>query len=200
MSGHDAGPLRTASSAASLTSGSTPRMCTAMLAGLVSSRIAGMLARDRLQLGEQPAVELVELGREPLDEPEVELGAVAADQVHLARQAGERRQVAQRAPGDHRDHGLRQRRQRTDGSDRLRQRAGGRRIVDERRERAVVVAADEQLRDARNPAECGAQLGVEPAVRHDVSLRAPRRSSPNRAVVAPLLSMTVTPSTISMPR
>ena len=159
-----------------------------------------MLARDCLQLGQQPTVELVELGREPLDEPQVELGPVAADQMHLARQARERGQVAQGAARDHRDHGLRQRRQRADGGDRLRQRARGSRIVDERREGAVVVAADEQLRDTRNPAECGAQLGVEPAVGHDVSLRAPRRSRPNHAVLAPLLSMTVTPSTISMPR
>ena len=96
--------------------------------------------------------------------PEVELRAVAPDQVHLAREAGERRQVAQRPAGDDRDDGLRQRRERPDGRDGLRERAGRRRIVDERRERAVVVAPDEQLGDARNPAERGAQLGVEPAL------------------------------------
>ena len=171
-----------------------------MLAGLVSSRIPGCVARDRLQLGEQPAVELVELRRKPLDEAQVELGAVAPDQVHLARQARERRQVAQRAARDHRDDGLRQRRQRADGGDGLRQRAGRRRIVDERREGAVVVAPDEQLGDARDPAERGAQLGVEPSVRHDVCFRARDGSSRNGAVVSPLLSMTVTPFTISMPR
>ena len=75
---------------------------------------AAVLPRDRLQLGEQPAVELVELGREALDEAEVELGAVAPDEVHLAREPRERRQVAQRPAGDHRDDGLRQRRERAD--------------------------------------------------------------------------------------
>ena len=156
-----------------------------------------MLARDRLQLGEQPAVELVELRRKPLDEAEVELGAVAPDQVHLARQPRERRQVAQRAARDDRDDGLRQRRERADGRDGLRQRAGGRRIVDERRERAVVVATDEQLGDARDPAERSAQLGVEPPF---VTTCAPRADGSSRnGPCTPLLSMTLTPSTISMP-
>ena len=100
-------------------------------------------------------------GREPLDEAEVELGAVAADEVHLARQARERRQVAERATGDDGDRGLRQRGERTDRGDRLGQRLGRGRVVDERRERAVVVAADEELRHPRDAAERRAQLGVE---------------------------------------
>ena len=40
--------------------------------------------------------------------PDVELGAVAADQMDLAGQPGQRGEVAQRPPGDHRDRRLRQ--------------------------------------------------------------------------------------------
>ena len=116
-------------------------------------------------------MELAQLGREPLDEAEVELGAVAADEVHLAREARERRQVAERAARDDGDDGLRQRGQRPHGGDGLGQRPCRRGIVDERREGAVVVAPDEELGNARDPAERRAQLGVEPAVRHDVCVR-----------------------------
>ena len=48
----------------------------------------------------------------------------------------------------------------------FRQRACGARVVDEGRERPVVVATDEKLRDARNPPESRAQLGIELTVRH----------------------------------
>ena len=68
------------------------------------------------------------------------------------------------AAGDDRDDRLRECRERPDGRDRLRERAGRRRIVDEWRERAVVVAPDQQLGDARDAAEGGAQVGVEPAL------------------------------------
>ena len=70
------------------TSGSAPRVCTATLAGFVSSRTPGWARGDRSQLGEQPVVELEQLGCEPLDEADVELRAVAADEVDLARAAG----------------------------------------------------------------------------------------------------------------
>ena len=47
---------------------------------------ARMGTRDRRQLGEELVVKLAELRVEALDEAEVELGAVAADEMHLARQ------------------------------------------------------------------------------------------------------------------
>ena len=142
--------------------------------GLRLEADAGEVADDRRQLREQLVVEIVLFGCEPLDEPEVELRAVAADQVHLAREAGEGREVAQRATGDHGDDGLGKRSQRPDGCHGLGQRPGGRGVVDERSERSVVVAADQQLRHARDVREGGAQFGVEAAVRHDL-LRPLRR-------------------------
>ena len=66
--------------------GSAPRTCTATLAGFFSRRTPGYGARDRRQLGEELVVELAELRIEALDEAEVELGAVAADEMDLARQ------------------------------------------------------------------------------------------------------------------
>ena len=45
--------------------------------------------------------------------------------------------------------------------DRLGKRAGGGRVVDERRERSVVVAADEKLRHARDAPDRRAEVGLE---------------------------------------
>ena len=117
--------MRTASSAGALTAGSTPRVCTATLAGLRLQPDAGVVARRSTgSAARSRSCELAQLGREPLDEADVELGAVAADQVHLAGQPGERGQVAQRPAGDDRHGGLRQRGQRPDRRDRLGQRDG----------------------------------------------------------------------------
>ncbi len=117
-------------------------------------------------------VQLDQLGREPLDEPQVELRAVAADEVHLARQARQRRQVAQRATRNDRDRRLRQRCQSPDGGDRLGERLRLRRVVDERRERAVVVAADEEL---GHPWRCGR---ARRATRHRASTSMPGSCAP----------------------
>ncbi len=88
-SGHAAGPDRTASATESATSGAALRRCTAMLAGLRSSRTPSALRVEPHQLVFQPLAQRDRLRREPLDEPDVELGAVAADQMYLAGQAGQ---------------------------------------------------------------------------------------------------------------
>ena len=54
-------------------------------------------ACDRAQLGEEPVVEVAQLRLESLDEAEVELRAVAADEMDLAREPRERREVAEGA-------------------------------------------------------------------------------------------------------
>jgi hypothetical protein len=107
-------------------------------------------ARDLRQLQEESAVELAELGLESLDEAEVELRAVAADEVHLARKTRQGGKIAERSARDHGDHGLGERGQRAHRRDGLGKRPGCRRVVDERSERAVVVATDEELRYLRD--------------------------------------------------
>ena len=99
-----------------------------------------LAVRQGPDLAAEPGTQVGQLGRDPLDEADVELGAVAADQVHLAGQPGQRGQITQRSPGDDRDRGLRKRGQGTDRGDCLRQRGGMRGIVHNGRERAVVVA------------------------------------------------------------
>ena len=135
-----------------------------------------MVPNDRRQRREQLAWRSCCSGCEPLDEPEVELRAVAPDQVHLAREPGEGRQVSQRATGDHGDDRLRKRGERPDGCHGLGQRPGGGWVVDEWSERSVVVAPDQQLRDARYVGEGGAQFRVKASVCHDL-LRSLRRWS-----------------------
>ena len=59
-----------------------------------------------------PGAQVDQFGSQPLDEPDVELRPVAAHQVYLAGQPGQRRQVAQCPAGHHGHRGLRQRGQR----------------------------------------------------------------------------------------
>ena len=87
-------------------------------------------------------------------EADVELGAVAADEMDLLRQSRERCEVVQRAAGDHGHAGVAERGQRAQRRDRLAARPRLAGHVDDRRERAVVVAGDEQVRLAREPREC----------------------------------------------
>ena len=82
-------------------------------------------------------------GLERTREADVELGAVAADEVDLLGQARERGEIVQAASRDHRHAGVGERCQRAQRRDRLAPRAGLLRDVDDRRQRAVVVARDE---------------------------------------------------------
>ena len=67
------------------------------------------------ELGLQPPVQLPRLLVERVDEADVELGAVAADEVHLGRQPRERGEVTQRAAGDDGGGGLVQTGERSEG-------------------------------------------------------------------------------------
>ena len=93
------------------------------------------------------------VGGERAREADVELGAVAADEVDLLGQPRERGEIVQRATRDHGDAGVGERGERAQSRDRLAPRARVAGDVDDRCERAVVVAGDEQVRLAREPRE-----------------------------------------------
>jgi hypothetical protein len=126
---------------------------------------------DLADRGLQPRADLDQLGRQALDEPDVELGPVAAHEVYLGGESGEGGEVAQGPAGDHRDRGLRQRGQSADGGDGLgqRHRLGG--IEHDRRQRAVVVAGDQQVGHSRDPADRPPQVGVDLAERALVKVK-----------------------------
>ena len=122
--------------------------------GLVLHEHAGPLGGDGVQVVGDPVAQRQRLRGQRPREADVELGAVAADQMDLLRQSRERREVVQRAARDHGHAGVAERGQRAQRRDRLAARARLARHVDDRRERAVVVARDEQVRLAREPRKC----------------------------------------------
>ena len=95
-----------------------------MLAGLISSWTPSWSSVIRSSSASSAGAGRWRPVVERVHEADVELGAVAADQVHLGRQAGQRRQVAQRAAGDHGGGGLVQAGERAQRADRLGHRAG----------------------------------------------------------------------------
>ena len=120
---------------------------------LVLDEHAGTRRRDRVQVLGHAVAQRERLGRERAGEADVELGAVAADEVDLLGQARERGEVVQRAARDHGHARVGERGERAQRGDRLAARARVAGYVDDRRERAVVVAGDEQVRLAREPRE-----------------------------------------------
>ena len=139
-----AGPERTAFSTASACSGAALRTCTATLAGLTSSCTPGWSATSALQRAAQPPVQRLGLLVQRVHEAHVELGPVAADQVHLGGQPGQRGQVAQGAAGDDGGGGLVQAGQRAQRANRFRSRPSLLGVFHDGRQRAVVVAGHQQ--------------------------------------------------------
>ena len=164
MFGHAPGPQRTSSSARFATASICRSHVHSDARRLDLEANAVVRGGDRRELHPQPLVQLDQLRCEPLDEAEVEFGAVTADQVHLAREARERGEVAKSAARDDGDGRLWQGGERTDGGDCLGQRLGPRRVVDEGRERSVVITRDQELGHPRDPAQRSAQLGVQDTV------------------------------------
>ncbi|CAB4962427.1 unannotated protein [freshwater metagenome] len=118
---------------------------------------------------------------ERMDEVDVELRPVAADEVDLMWQPREGGKVAQGATRHDRDCGRRETRQCAKCRDRLWDRDSGRGILHDRREGAVVVGGHEQIRCARDRAQGGEQIGVEPSARHRCVAMSPRESRNERA-------------------
>ena len=133
-----------------------------------SGRPRGDLVELADHLGAAPADLLGERARES----GFELASVGADEVDFRGQAAQGGEVAQRAAGDHRDVRVGERRQGTQRDDRLThgQRLSG--VVDVPRNRAVVVAGDQQDRhrddvvDDRRPSVV-VPFGVTRCDRHD---------------------------------
>ena len=91
--------------------------------GLELDRHARPQGGDRVQLVDHAVAQRERLGRQSAREADVELGAVAADEVDLLGQARERGEVVQRAARDDRDARVGQRREGTQRGDRLALRA-----------------------------------------------------------------------------
>ena len=92
---------------------------------------------------------------EPTDAGRFELRAVTPDEMHLVGKPRERGEIAQRPARHHGDMGVGQHGQSTQAGDRRPKRMGVGGNVDERGDRAVVVAGDEQHRGAPR---CGQRL------------------------------------------
>jgi hypothetical protein len=113
----------------------------------------------QVALDARPQVQLA-LGQ-ALAEAEVELPAVAADQVDLGGQAGQPGEIPQRPARDDRHVGVGQGGQRPQRDHRVRPRRGGHRVVHDGRHGAVVVARDQQLGRARQVLDLGFELIVD---------------------------------------
>ena len=93
-------------------------------------------------------------------EIDVELAPVGADEVDLGREAAERSEVPQRAAGDHGDVGLGQCSESSQRHRCLAKRQWGHRVVDEGRDRAVVVTGDQQVRRGGERRDATVEFGI----------------------------------------
>ncbi len=135
-------------------------------------------ARERSRELREVLGELVSLlddvGRELVGEIDVELRAVAPDEMDLRRQAAHQRQLAQLAAGDHGHVGLGEVGERAQCRDGLTIRGRRGRVVDDRRDRAVVVGGDEERRGARELVDGADDVGGD---RHQPASSVLRKSS-----------------------
>ncbi len=96
-------------SAFSASSALVLRTCSATLAGFFSTVAPrGGVGGDSAQLGDDLVEQFPGVGVDRVNESDVELGAVAADQLHFGGKSGQRSQILE---GAARDHGSRRRRE-----------------------------------------------------------------------------------------
>ncbi|MEZ5165304.1 MAG: rhomboid family intramembrane serine protease [Acidimicrobiales bacterium] len=134
---------------------------------LLLDRETGMRVDERGQADDEVGPPRPDHRVELLGESDVELRAVGADEVDLRGQPRERREVAQGASRDHGDVGLGQRGEVPQRHAGLAQREGSHRVVDDRGDRAVVVARHEQVGGLGEPVEARRQLVIEGGALHD---------------------------------
>ena len=116
--------------------------------GLLLHRCPRGVGGDSAQLGDDLVEQFPGVGVDRVDESDVELGAVAADQLHFGGKSGQRSQILE---GAARDHGSRRRREAGERAKRTHRFRPGIRLVrvgDDGCHRPVVVGGYEQTRRA----------------------------------------------------